>query len=463
MPPLASRQHIRAERRRFQRAQAGQAWSVKDLPKFYYHKNFCEIIDSTERELNHLLCQNSQSFLDDFRALPFSAQCAYVRMVARKGHIFSFQKFNYPEIEQLEDQLAVLRDREFISNISNLDRRAYLNSLTKTEIIKHLSGRVCDTNYRRSWKKDKLVNIAINEINFDDLIIGDNSWTQARRQSLEYLLFLHSGRADNNLQNQTLRELGLVKAPKSDVLYGAKFECKSSAKSAWFYAARLRDFQPSDLASLNTLMDGIEARKFKKKRTSLVTDILRSAKTIHLDEAYRNQAERAAMSHFQEKGLTCFSMENTPWRTLFGLLFWDELYEKGVTSRLPTALKSKQFYENNKGIIEQKLTDLDTPHLIMIRLLKTLTAHYGTHQKMFRWRSRSLDRLQALIETAPKGAIASILRLMAKDWTGTKDGFPDLMLINDDVCRFIEIKAEGDVTPRHRDWRCQNQRRRDCR
>ena len=536
MPPLASRQHIRAERRRFQRAQAGQAWSVKDLPKFYYHKNFCEIIDSTERELNHLLCQNSQSFLDDFRALPFSAQCAYVRMVARKGHIFSFQKFNYPEIEQLEDQLAVLRDREFISNISNLDRRAYLNSLTKTEIIKHLSGRVCDTNYRRSWKKDKLVNIAINEINFDDLIIGDNSWTQARRQSLEYLLFLHSGRADNNLQNQTLRELGLVKAPKSDVLYGAKFECKSSAKSAWFYAARLRDFQPSDLASLNTLMDGIEtwpepacpsgqenrdkllyklgrrfeqedniekalnaygqsntslcnervvrirykmgktawvrsrleemiespssdeehafaqdfyARKFKKKRTSLVTDILRSAKTIHLDEAYRNQPERAAMSHFQEKGLTCFSMENTPWRTLFGLLFWDELYEKGVTSRLPTALKSKQFYENNKGIIEQKLTDLDTPHLIMIRLLKTLTAHYGTHQKMFRWRSRSLDRLQALIETAPKGAIASILRLMAKDWTGTKDGFPDLMLINDDVCRFIEIKAEGDVIRKH--------------
>jgi len=180
-----------------------------------------------------------------------------------------------------------------------------------------------------------------------------------------------------------------------------------------------------------------------------VTDILRSAKTIHLDEAFRNQPERAAMSYFQEKDLTCFRMENTPWRTLFGLLFWDELYGKGVTISLPTELKSKQFYELNKDIIEQKLTDLDTPHLTMIRLIKTLTAHYGTHQKIFRWRSRSLDRLQGLIEAAPKGAIAFILRLMAKDWKGTKDGFPDLMVIGNNVCRFIEIKAEGDVIRKH--------------
>jgi len=459
MPPLAARQHIRAERRRFQRAKANVAWSVKDLPKF----------------------------------LPFPAQCTYIRMATRKGHIFSLEKFNYQEIEQLKDQLALLRDRGFISKVSHFDHRRYLTSLTKIDLLTLVSKLICDTKYRRSWKKDKLVNVAIDEIDFDDLIIGDNTWAQARRKPLEYLLFLHSGRADNNLQNQTLRDLGLVKTPKSEVLYGEKFECKDSATSAWFFAAQLRDLQPTDLASLKALMNSTEswpepacpngrenrdkllyklgrsfeqnsdiknaltaysrsdttlcneriirirykmgetawvrsrleeiiespssdeehafaqdfyARKFKKQRTSIVTDILRSAKIIHLDEAFRNQPERAAMSHFQEKGLTCFTMENTPWRTLFGLLFWDELYEKDVTSSLPITLKSKQFYENNKGIIEQKLKDLDTPHLVMIRLLKTLTAHYGTHQKIFRWWSRSLDRLQALIDNSPQGAIA---------------------------------------------------------
>ena len=532
MPPLASRQHIRAEKRRFQRAKAGKAWSVKDLPKFYYHKNFCKIIDSVERELNHLLCQKSREFLDDFRELTFPAQCTYIRMATRKGHIFNLQKFNYPEIEDLKDQLAILKDKGFVSKVSQSDLNHYLNGLKKTELLRHLSTHVCVSKYRQSWKKDRLVNIAINEITFDDITIGPETWTQARRQPLEYLLFLHSGRADNNLQNQTLRDLGLVKTPKSEKQYGAKFECRDSATSAWFYIDQLRNFQPTDLACLKTLMDGIEtwpepacaigqenrdkllynlgrsferhdviekalsayshsdtdlcnerivrirykmgdkiwvksrieemieapssdeehafaqdfyARKFKKKRTSIVTDILRSAKTIYLDEAFRNQPERAAMSHFQEKDLTCFRMENTPWRTLFGLLFWDELYGEGVVESLPTELKSKQFYETNKDTIEQKLADIDIPHLTMIRLLKTLTVHYGTHQKIFRWRSRSLDRLQALIENSPKGAVAAILRLMAKDWKGTKDGFPDLMVIDEDICRFIEIKAEGDV------------------
>jgi len=85
----------------------------------------------------------------------------------------------------------------------------------------------------------------------------------------------------------------------------------------------------------------------------------------------------------------------------------------------------------------------------MIRLLKTLSAHYGTYQNIFRWRSKSLDRLQALIETSPKGAVASMLRLMVKDWKGTKDGFPDLMIVESNLCRFIEIKAEGDVIRKH--------------
>ena len=536
MPPLASRQHIRAEKRRFQRARAGQTWSVRDLPKFYYHKNFCEIINGVEHELKHLVCRDSLEFIENFRALPFPAQCAYVRMATRKGHIFSLEKFNYPEIEQLEVQLALLKKKGFICNVSHLDQRAYLNSLTKTEIQIQVSKHVCETKYRRSWKKDKLVNFTIDEIKFDNLIIGANTWVQTRRQPLDYLLFLHSGRTENNLQKQTLRDLGLVKTSQSKIHYGARFECIASAKSAWFYAARLHNFQQSDLTSINALIDSIKcwpepvcpdgrenrdkllhklgrsfeqggdiekaltaythsdtdlcnervvrirykmgetswvksrleemieepssdeehafaqdfyARKFNKKRISIVTDILRGAKTIHLDEAYRNQPERAALSHFQEKGLTSFRMENTPWRTLFGLLFWDELYEKGVTNSLPTTLKSGQFYELNKESIEKKLADLNTPHLTMIRLLKTLSAHYGTYQNIFRWRSKSLDRLQALIETSPKGAVASMLRLMVKDWKGTKDGFPDLMIVENNLCRFIEIKAEGDVIRKH--------------
>jgi DNA polymerase-3 subunit epsilon len=536
MPPLASRSHIRAERRRYRRAQDGRAWSVKDLPKFYYHRNFCDVIESVADDLHHLLGKSSLSFLSKFRLLPFEAQCTYVRMSGRKGRVFNGDKFDYPEIKSLAEQFEILSSEGFVEPVSSQHHKDYLSSLTKPELTRVLSDHVCETKFKKSWKKDKLVNISVDEIDFDALTLPPNIWVQSRTEALEYVLFLHSGHVEGNLQNLTLRDLGLIRSPKSNQQFGAQFETQESAKTAWFYAVGLRDFRQENTAALEALIQSIEtwpkplctisvgnrdkllhklggllerrgdidsalqaytrsdtslcnervvrlrykhgdrdwvksrleamienpssddehafaqdfyARKFKKKRTSIVTDILRDAETLELDEAFRNRPERAAMQYFREQGLVCKRTENVPWRNLFGLLFWDELYGNGSAQNIPKSLKFGQFYEENKDGIERKLTDLDTPHLVMIQLLKTLTKHFGTHQSIIHWGSRSLDRLQAMIENAPKGAIAYMLRLMAKDWQGTKDGFPDLMVIKDGGCRFIEVKAAGDVVRRN--------------
>lgn len=536
MPPLASHAHIRAERRRYRRAQDGRAWSVKDLPKFYYHRNFCDVIDGVSDELNHLLGKASLSFLSKFRQLPFEAQCAYVRMCGRKGRVFNIDRFDYPEIGPLSKQFDILSAEGFVEPVGASHHRDYVYSLTKPELVLLLSDCVCETKFKKSWKKDKLVNIAVDEIDFDSLTLPQNIWVQSRTEALEYILFLHSGQVEGNLQSLTLRDLGLIKAPKSDQKYGAQFEYEDSAKTAWFYAAGLRDFRQENAGALDILTQTLEtwpeplcatstgnrdkllhklggllerrgdidaalsaytrsdtslcnervvrlrykngdkdwvktrleemvenpscddehafaqdfyARKFKKKRTSIVTDILRNAETLQLDEAFRNQPERAAMHHFRVQGLICKRTENVPWRNLFGLLFWDELYGNRSPRNFPKALKSGEFYAANKDRIEQKLEDLDTPHLVMIQLLKTLTKHFGTYQSIIYWGSQSLDRLQAMIETAPKGALAYMLRLMAKDWRAAKDGFPDLMVIEDGTCRFVEIKATGDVIRRN--------------
>ena len=85
MPPLASSRHIRAEQRRYRRAQSGTAWSVKDLPQFYYQKNFNGLLESIEARFSHLLDHHDAGFIHDFRDLPFPAQCAYVRLCSRKG------------------------------------------------------------------------------------------------------------------------------------------------------------------------------------------------------------------------------------------------------------------------------------------------------------------------------------------------------------------------------------------
>ena len=38
---------------------------------------------------------------------------------------------------------------------------------------------------------------------------------------------------------------------------------------------------------------------------------------------------------------------------------------------------------------------------------------------------------------------------MAGDWRGTRDGFPDLMLVENGRARFVEIKTDGDALRRN--------------
>lgn len=536
MSGLASQGHIRAERRRFLRAKAGQAWTVRDLPQYYYHRNFSEIIENVESELLTLLDEKDADFIQSFNALPFGSQCAYVRLAGRKGRVFHTDKFNYPEIENISSQYQNLTEIGFASTVTQPDFRDYLLSLSKVDLTELLSEHVCKTLYKKSWKKEVLVDIAQTEVDFSSLTLPQTIVVQGRIETLNYLLYLYSGRIEDSLQNLTLRDLGLVKMSKSEQQYGARFETLEAAKTAWFYARELHSFYRDDHDDIQHLMSEFEtwpkplctqsagdrdkliqklggvlerkgdiqaalecykhsdsprcnervvrlkyklgskdwvqtrlegmienptsddehafaqdfyARKYKKKRTSIITDILRESETLTLDEAFRNQAEHAAAEHFKAAGHTCFRAENTPWKNLFGLMFWNQIFPENITRRTPKTLNDPDFYTDNQTAIEAKLRDLDTPHLVMIHLLKTLTAHYGKPQSIVKWRSKSLDRVQALIENSPKGSVAYMLRLMARDWKYMKDGFPDLLMIKDGACRLIEVKATGDVIRRN--------------
>ena len=542
MPPLVSRQHIRAERNRYRRSQNGQVWSVKTLPAFYYHGNFCMVIESVRDELGEVLDKESQSFINDFMNLPFEAQCAFARMSARKSNIFNVEKFDYPEIENINVQFETLSYAHFVSDITPADGKDFFTYLTKPELIGMLSENSSKASFKKTWKKSTLIDFAMDTLDIAKLSVPPKFWAQSRRDELAYIFYLYSGRVDSPFQDLTLRDLGLVKQPKSNKLFGDQFECKDSAKSAFFYAKALQGLKQDNIDQNNGLIgtmsdwpepncpvsanqrnkllyqlgkiseqhtnietasllyaEGESAdcnerlirlrykqgdkvwvkkylektidnpssddeynfaqdfyvRKYNKKRTSAVTDILRDAEQIELDEAFKNRPEHAALKFFRRKELTCLRTENKPWRTLFALLFWDEIFGQTQDLNATKTLHSNQFYSANTDSIERKLGEIDTPNLIMIRLLKTFTANFGVKQRIIRWDTQALDSIRTLIETAPRGALARMLRVMARNWKNTKDGFPDLMIVENGICRFVEIKATGDVIRRNQLTRLQ--------
>jgi len=196
------------------------------------------------------------------------------------------------------------------------------------------------------------------------------------------------------------------------------------------------------------------ARKFGQSRTGLLTDLLRSAPVIQIDEAFRDGAEKPAIEHFKQEGWDAWHTENWFWSTLFGIWFWDELQGLEVATThnefdiRPAALRDGTFYENQKEEIEAKLNLIGTPegaaHLDQI-----FTKHFGVANGVFRWSQNNLLILQQFCATAPASAISEVLRMIAKNPKAMSTGYPDLLLIRKKEIRFVEVKAEGDQIRRH--------------
>ena len=199
----------------------------------------------------------------------------------------------------------------------------------------------------------------------------------------------------------------------------------------------------------------IYERKFQKKRTSTVTDLLRAAETIDIDESRSGSPERAVIEHFEAAGARAYRTENLVWRTLFGLLFWEELFlDDDATLHspfefLPAALSNGTFIESLGEKVSAKLDLLHDLDAVKRHLLKISTRHYGKPNGVFRWRREMNDAVFALLDNAPADSVAMVLQRMCKSYEESRYGYPDLLVIDDEGARFVEVKAEGDQLRRN--------------
>ena len=196
-------------------------------------------------------------------------------------------------------------------------------------------------------------------------------------------------------------------------------------------------------------------RKFNRKRTSSLTDLLRAADVVELDESGSGAPERAVIEYFQRQGHAAFRSENLLWRTLFGLIFWDELFGTGEALAnspfdfLPAELVQRRFYAERRDRIEARLALVNDPLQLKRELLKTSLRFYGKPNGIFRWRRTMNDAIFALVDHGPATAIRATLRRLAADYPDNRYGYPDLLVIDDAGARFLEVKAEGDQLRRN--------------
>ncbi len=515
----------------------------KDLPTYYYHEHFLEMLDFVVEHYDHVLAPQHRTVVRKFRALTLDEQRLYVRLVNRKGRVFDAGKLRYPELGAMPPLLAALRSGGWLETPQAEHFDAVLKFLTRSELLDIVAAIL--SGVARSLKKAELVELARQHVapeDFMSFVRSDRIVVQGYCREIRYLLYLFFGRLQDGLSQFTMRDLGLVRVNDSSGNYEPRFAERSEAEEHFRIAEISRAVDRADRAELASLAervinsdepefasvakacdqlayrlgrkleragdrasalavyragssnacnervvrllfasgdkDGARvflerciseprndeerlfaedlfARKFARKRTSVATDRLREADVIDVDDSQIGTPERAAAAWFESRGAKAYRVENSLWRTLFGLLFWDELTQgsEGAASSpfdyLPQAIRDRSFRHRNEVAVATALAIIDTPGALKKRLLKIGTLHFGTPNGIFRWRRQTMDALFALADHGEPAAIKAMLDIFVDDYLDARYGYPDLMLVDDAGVRFVEIKAEGDALRRN--------------
>ncbi|MEP4892446.1 MAG: exonuclease domain-containing protein [Aliiglaciecola sp.] len=192
-------------------------------------------------------------------------------------------------------------------------------------------------------------------------------------------------------------------------------------------------------------------RKYHQSKVSKLTQKLREDSiNLVIDELYKDQVEIGVKEYYQRQGAIVFRTENRLFNALFGLTFWQELFNAQADSiatefdRRPRVVKENSFYQELGEAVEERLLIFSTPQRAIVYLTKIATQYYGQPNGIFRWNSKIIQILSLFLNTAPLDAVVMHLRAMAKNYQGLKDGYPDLMIVENGNLRFEEVKAPGD-------------------
>lgn len=192
------------------------------------------------------------------------------------------------------------------------------------------------------------------------------------------------------------------------------------------------------------------ARKFTGRRKGYLSEALDAAREMTLSDFYFRRPEEGVIDALKKEGLECRFTENALWNSLFGLLFWDELFDSEASAifnpfeRSPIDLVGPEFYLAHQESLEQKLELLHEGGGVEKLLLRVVSQHYGKINDIFQWHTGILPSILDFVQLTRGCDLALVLRKMSQDYAFYHSGYPDLFVIRDGKPGFIEVKAEGD-------------------
>jgi hypothetical protein len=194
-----------------------------------------------------------------------------------------------------------------------------------------------------------------------------------------------------------------------------------------------------------------QTEKLKKRRAKRsVTSYLHQSESLVVAPEFRYQVERGVAEALARQGWQVTFSENYLWRGLFGLLFWDVIFDAGAAAlhhplqRSPSDLYQPRFFEKRREALLDRLDLLDQPEALRRHLTAVFTEKAGTVNSLVDWFPDLLPMVLTACQRVPAEALRKVLLDMMRNLREHTRGFPDLFAWTDaDYC-FVEVKSPTD-------------------
>ncbi len=210
----------------------------------------------------------------------------------------------------------------------------------------------------------------------------------------------------------------------------------------------------------NDFRDKILGLSEKKRTRKATTRFLSDAESVSIPAAYRHHMEEGVMNYYFEQGYDAAFTENYPWRGLFGLVFWDIIYDANVSAihhplqRAPSDFYLPEFYRKREDLLKKRLAELTTKDDWRRPTGRMFNAKYGITNVLVDWSDELMKLVLRFIDVLDVEQLRLILLEMARNVREHTRGFPDLLIWTDDgQYSFVEVKSPTDhLGPQQLHW-----------
>ncbi len=194
----------------------------------------------------------------------------------------------------------------------------------------------------------------------------------------------------------------------------------------------------------------LEAKQSKAKNKRSVTIQLHDSEAVSIAADWRNRVEAGVIDYYKNLGYEAVFSENYLWKTLFGLLFWDIIYDTETLAihhplqRAPSDIYKPIFFESRREKLLDRLDILEDKEELSYYVRLIFKEKAGITNPLVDWQETTLETVLVLCERLTAFQMRSVLLEMATNLKQNTHGFPDLFIWNAETYHFIEVKSPTD-------------------